>query len=357
MLRVAVLHQNVPPPLVNGTRKPVKPNAYRDSSSDIAFALHASGVDVVAPHGVPSSLSPDDDTVWSFGDDAIDAALAKGATCLWANTVLFKAHPLAALLPKHPTLRIVGQPLALAEALDDKQLTNHFLFSRGVAALPSLRFCPASPDDWAPVSKMLPVVLKPVRGRGSEGVVRCDTLADAMAHYDSLRFATYADGTPRYGSAVIAEPFLNGREFTVTVMPTSDGYKALPPVERVGHVGGVAPYTADVPAVANSRVLGGGEIVGEVAALARECERCAALLRPTAPIRIDARGDGGGVIRIFDVNAKPNLTGGPRSCAAAASLVEMAALAAGWDYCGFLTEVLKTCATDLREIATRPAPF
>ncbi|KAL5354004.1 hypothetical protein ACLOAV_000089 [Pseudogymnoascus australis] len=91
---VAVLHQALEAPIINGVQKPMKPGGYRDSSADIAFTLRKqAGIKVLTPSESPD---PGEHTGWSFPDteSGILSALRRGATHLWANTILFAEHPL-----------------------------------------------------------------------------------------------------------------------------------------------------------------------------------------------------------------------------------------------------------------------
>lgn len=65
-------------------------------------------------------------------------------------------------------VRVIGQHPARVEQFDDKQATNALLRSRGLnVAASTLVDC----DDLSSLQQLeLPVVVKPVRGRGSAGV-------------------------------------------------------------------------------------------------------------------------------------------------------------------------------------------
>ena len=52
-IRFAVLFQENPTPPAGGIYKPMKPGGYRDSGSDIAFALHSRGHSVATPVAAP----------------------------------------------------------------------------------------------------------------------------------------------------------------------------------------------------------------------------------------------------------------------------------------------------------------
>jgi hypothetical protein len=94
---VAVLYQAQAPPVINGIRKPLKPNGYADSGADIAVALRQQGVPIVTPVAAPQVTR---DLDWVFPDTAegIGRAQAQGAAILWLNTVPFVGHPIDAYL-------------------------------------------------------------------------------------------------------------------------------------------------------------------------------------------------------------------------------------------------------------------
>lgn len=151
----------------------------------------------------------------------------------------------------------------------------------------------------------LPIVAKPIRGRGSQGVKVCRTLDELSNHLRELKTRS------------ILEEFLSGVEGTVAVMPPSadrPSYWALPLVTRFNHAEGIAPYSGAVAVTANSRIMtpeSAREEDDDAAAVAdvlRQCEQVAQLLQVKAPIRIDVRKHSdrpGAKFAIFDVNMKP----------------------------------------------------
>jgi len=70
-----------------------------------------------------------------------------------------------------------------------------------------------------------------------------------------------------------------------------------------------------------------------VMVLLEACVEAAQAVGALAPIRIDCRQDGHGAYRLFDLNAKPNMTGAGRPGRDDQdSLSAIAARAIGWDY-------------------------
>jgi hypothetical protein len=199
---------------------------------------HPCNIDVITP---VSSPDPRNDEDWCFGDSesAILEAVSKGATHLWANTILFADHPLQtaeSLGDVAKVLRVVGQPPKLVERFDDKAFVNNLLRSHTGFTLPGAR----DVGNEEALAKLLqtdvayPVVAKPVRGRGSWGVKVCRSPGELSKQCLELL---------KQDASVIVEDYLAGQEATVTVMPPSrfsghDEYWAMPVVERFNHADG-----------------------------------------------------------------------------------------------------------------------
>ncbi|KAH6625209.1 hypothetical protein C7974DRAFT_313945 [Boeremia exigua] len=357
--RVAVLFQELEPPLIRGVRKPKKPGGYRDSGADIAYVLkHQCKIDVVTPAAFPDPL---DDNDWCFGDteSAILEAVSMGATHLWANTILFANHPLQtadSLTTASKSLKIIGQPPRLVEKFDDKSFVNNLLRTHGGFTLPGAH----DVRDEESLVRLLesdlhyPVVAKPVRGRGSYGVKVCRSPEELNKHCHDLLIEK---------ASVIVEDFLAGQEATVTVMPPSsslghDSCWAMPVVERFNHAKGkeLAPYNGIVAVLQNSRCLSQSEHEADphYRNIQRQCVDVAELLQCTAPIRIDVRRFEKGTsspFALFDVNMKPNMTGpGRPGREQQASLTALAAAGLGWNYPTLLMHLLESSSTlhDLR---------
>ncbi|KAH6689863.1 hypothetical protein F5X68DRAFT_204371 [Plectosphaerella plurivora] len=342
-VKVAVLFQDIDPPVIDGSRKPRKPGGYRDSGADIAYTLSKStDVEVLTPSSDPTPAKDED---WCFPDseDGILAAIAKGATHLWANTILFASHPLQTSfrVGEHgQNLRVVGQGPLVVEKYDDKDFVNALLRRQGIFAMPSAWTLHLPKDTPQYDLYTYPVVGKPARGRGSHGVKVCPDAASLKAHIEALA----AEGL----NVIIVEQYLAGEEATVTVMPPADGngYRALPVVARFNHHDGIAPYNGAVAVTANSRAVVGSEDPA-YAKISRECERVAEFLGTTAPIRIDVRRfSEGSDFALFDVNMKPNMTGpGRPGRDDQASLTGIAAAALGWEYGELLAQILASATT------------
>ncbi|KAI9155012.1 D-alanine-D-alanine ligase [Paramyrothecium foliicola] len=345
--RVAILFQAIEPPTIQGSKKPMKPGGYQDSGSDIAYSLSLMpDVQVITPVAKPDPTKQSD---WCFPDteQGLITLLEHGVTHIWANTILFAAHPLQTSLAAArfgDTVQVIGQPPLLVEQYDDKELVNNLLRKAGGFDMPqawTIHRQANLSDHLGGLGLSFPVVGKPLRGRGSQGVKVCSSLEELTKHAEQLLVDS---------SAMLVEEYLSGEEATVTVMPpTGDhaGYWALPVVRRFNHIDGVAPYNGVVAVTANSKAITGEAASDPVVLEAmRQCERAAKLLGPTAPIRIDIRrfkDDQKSKFALFDVNMKPNMTGpGRPGREDQASLTLVAGEALGWDFARLLREILKT---------------
>jgi hypothetical protein len=348
---IAVLHQAVTPPSLNGAVKPSNPFGYRDSSADIANALAQAGCDVLTPARDPR---PDVDADWTYPDTAegIAQAVADGAEILWANTSLFDEHPMADF-GSRDGLFVVGQPLDVVEKFEDKDVCQAAISAIGVPvpvqALVNVENGPAKGQIEKAVSLnglTFPVIVKPVRGRGSAGVKVVGSVAEATEHIES-------HVGPKFGNKFLIEEYLAGRELAVTVMPpgtyeTADGmhneptHWVLPAIERTGHHGGVMPFSGVVPIQSNSKPAGVDDQIRE---FGRHAVRVAQFLKATAPIRIDCREGASGVIKAIDINMKPSMTGPGRP--GREQMINLSAMSGGeigWNYTEMLAGIAANAA-------------
>lgn len=348
---VALLYQALPPPIIDGLRKDAKPGGYSDGGADIGFALSNAGQHMVTPYAMPNPSIP---LQWVFPDTAegIAAALDGGADTLWANTILFVGHPIEAVLGQ---VAIVGQTPAATQAWDDKFATNRMMERAGlpvargllVAEVPSEGICALGDIDRVLDEQAIgfPLILKPVRGRGSQGVtlIHDSTMlqASARALLDQAKF----------GNLLMIEEYLDGEEMTVTVMPPASprpsgdrdtDHWALRPVLRFNQRDGVAPYNGDVAVTENSAAIPQSRLDDPaIQAMLTACTQAATLVESRAAIRIDCRADADGNFKLFDLNMKPNMTGPGRpgrdnqDCLSA-----IAARAEGWSYAELLQSML-----------------
>ncbi|GKT82286.1 D-alanine--D-alanine ligase [Colletotrichum tofieldiae] len=332
--KVAVIYQAIEPPIINGVRKPMKPGGYRDSGADIAYNLRTiNSVEAVFPVSVPS---PEKDSEWCFPDteEGMLDAVKRGATHLWANTILFASHPLqtsTALGKLEDTLKVVGHGPLVVEKYDDKELVNKLLRRTGGFTMPRSWTIHHTPEFSATLrQKTCHSPSLPSRSEDEE----------AMAHHVGRIPCR------RRGHGHCDAP--NGEK---------NKYWSLPIVTRFNHQDGIAPYNGVVAVTANSRVVTKEEEKDPAyEQISRECEKVAEVLAVTAPIRIDVRrfdDSPGSKFALFDVNMKPNMTGpGRPGRDDQASLTLMAAEALGWDYPELLRQILYTSSTlrALREL-------
>lgn len=264
-------------------------------------------INVVTPN---STVTPNEDIDWCFPDteEGIQNAIERGATHLWANTILFASHPLqtSPFLPEDK-IRVVGQPPSLVEKFDNKEFVNDRLRANGSFSMPR-GWTLNLPQDLQSFcfneNLPFPIVGKPIRGRGSQGVKVCHSFDELYNHLQSLS---------NYSPTVMLEEFLSGEEATITIMPPTTNvskYWAMPIVTRFNHESGIAPYNGVVAVTSNSRTLTHEETKKDKRYLeaSKQCERVAELMQATAPIRIDIRrynANPDTPFALFDINMKP----------------------------------------------------
>lgn len=343
-ISLAILYQAQPPPPKDGIVKPMKPGGYSDSGADIAYALKNEKISIVTPVDNPSI---DKNLDWVFPDtpEGIEKALSLGANTLWLNTILYAGHPVEKYIERG--IGIVGQIPAKTDLYDDKWITNELLRKNGLP-IPEALLVDSNNLNNFTLGFPYPVVAKPIRGRGSEGVQLANNKEELAP---ILKDMFSAD---KYGTAVYVEEFLEGQEVTITVMPPGtyafesgeqekSYYWSLPAVKRFGHHNGVAPYNGTVAVVNNSQVLDDEELNSEgIQNLYRQCEKAAELVGSKAAIRIDCRADKNGNYYLFDLNMKPNMTGASRPARKDQDcLSALAARKIGWDFTNLLVNMLR----------------
>lgn len=342
-IRLAILYQAQLPPKKEGVQKPMKPGGYSDSGADIAFELN-NLVSVITPVSHPS-VNNDYDWVFPDTEAGIAKAIKSGANTFWLNTVLFENHPIENY--KNSNLSWVGQEPATVDLYDDKLYTNNILKSKGMPIPDSVVL---QKDNYKSLLSQLnfPLVIKPLRGRGSQGVSLQDDPVQLARELETL----FSKNT--YGDSVYAETYLSGEEITITVMPAGNYYThqkeeyfdrpwCLPAVKRFNHHNGIAPYNGTVAVVNNSQVMSDKELNSSaITTISENCIKAAELVKIKAPIRIDCRANEQGDYFMFDLNMKPNMTGPSRSHRKDQdSLSLMAAGKIGWNYADLLKNMLR----------------
>ncbi|WP_400080007.1 ATP-grasp domain-containing protein [Winogradskyella sp. R77965] len=340
---VAILYQANLPPIKDGIQKPMKPGGYSDSGADIACELMKYNISIVTPSENPDIYNDFD---WVFPDtkQGIQNAIDKGANTFWLNTILYQDHIIESFFGRE--IQFVGQIPRLVDAYDDKYFTNELLRKNEIPIPKTNLISIDNRTDYA-LDIPFPLVVKPIRGRGSQGV----SLVKNIKELDSKLNEIFSDKI--YGNKVYVEQFLSGQEITVTVMPSGtyliNNQKrifkkpwSLPAVKRFNHIDGIAPYNGIVAVMANSSVLGDGELNSKaIIDVGNHCEKAAELLNIKAPIRIDCRADENGNYFLFDLNMKPNMTGPSRVHRENQdSLTLLAARKIGWNYINLLKNML-----------------
>lgn len=344
MQSIAILYQSKLPPANNGIQKPMKPGGYCDSGADIAFELSINGLNVVTPNANPDTNT---DLDWVFPDtkNGIKNALNKGANLFWLNTVLYKNHDIEYFF--NQDIQFVGQLPSQVDVYDDKFVTNEFLRTHQIP-IPRTELISLRNLSGYTLTFDFPMVIKPLRGRGSQGVSLVKTKNELDIKLDELLLAK------TYGNSFYVEKFLEGQEITITVMPcgtytiyrnetTYEKPWSLPAVKRINHKYGIAPYNGVVAVMKNSSVLEIDELNSDkIIEISRQCEKAAELIGIKAPIRIDCRADEHGTYFLFDLNMKPNMTGPSRPHRHNQdSLTLMAARKIGWNYMDLLNNMLR----------------
>lgn len=342
MKKIAILYQAHPVPAQDGVTKPMKKGGYSDSGADIAFVLK-NHYPVISPK---DNAKEDIDLDWVFPDtDAgIKKAREQGAEIFWLNTVLYATHPIKNYTDKG--IEVVGQDPDTVETFDNKWTTNQLLSQHNIP-IPKGTLIQKDRMNLKDLPFVYPMVLKPIRGRGSQGVELIQNLSQLKSGLEEMF------DTGLYGTKVYVESFLTGDEITITVMPPGNYFLqgktinfnthwALPPVLRFNHELGIAPYSGKIAVVKNSRILSSSEIAKKsIQQSITHCIKAAALLHVKAPVRIDCRADSNGMFHLFDLNLKPNMTGNIRKGRTDQnSLSSMAAASYGWSYDDFIRNIL-----------------
>ncbi len=341
---IAILYQSKLPPIKNGIQKPMKTGGYSDSGADIAYELKNNGVQIVTPINNPSVKN---DLDWVFPDTrkGIQDALDKGANTFWLNTVLYENHEIINFFDRN--IQFIGQLPSQVDIYDDKFFTNELLRKNKILIPKTTLISTKKMANYA-LDFNFPIVVKPIRGRGSQGV----SLVRNQKELNNKLNEIFKNN--EYGNSVYIEQYLSGQEITVTVMPPGnyliDNHEVihkkpwcLPAVKRFNHKDGIAPYNGIVAVMKNSLVLENNELSSKNILNAYEqCTKASELLNIKAPIRIDCRADKNGNYFLFDLNMKPNMTGPSRPHRQGQdSLTLLASKKIGWSYIGLLKNMIK----------------
>ncbi|WP_299672973.1 ATP-grasp domain-containing protein [uncultured Polaribacter sp.] len=344
MKTIAILYQSKLPPIKNGVQKPMKSGGYSDSGADIACELKKNGIRIVTPINNPNIKT---DLDWVFPDTkkGIQDAIDKGANTFWLNTVLYKSHEIVNFFDQN--IQFIGQLPNQVDIYDDKYFTNELLRKNNISIPQTTSISTENLTNYS-LNIDFPLVVKPIRGRGSQGV----SLVRNQKELDDKLNEIFTNN--KYGKTVYLEQFLSGQEITITVMPSGNYlidnqqkiYKkpwCLPAVKRFNHKDGIAPYNGIVAVMENSSVLENNELnLRKTVEVYEQCEKASELLNIKAPIRIDCRADENGNYFLFDLNMKPNMTGPSRPHRQNQdSLTLLASRKIGWNYIDLLRNMIK----------------
>jgi len=322
----------------------MKPGGYSDSGADIAYELKKNGIRIVTPISNPNVKT---DLDWVFPDTkkGIQDALDRGANTFWLNTVLYKSHEIENFFDRD--IQFIGQLPSQVDIYDDKYFTNELLRKNKIPIPKTKLISIENLTDYS-LNIDFPIVVKPIRGRGSQGV----SLVKNKKELDDKLDKIFSNN--EYGNTVYVEQYLSGQEITITIMPSGNYlvgnqekiYKkpwCLPAVKRFNHKDGIAPYNGIVAVMKNSSVLKNNELNSEkIIEVYGHCEKASELLNIKAPIRIDCRADENGNYFLFDLNMKPNMTGPSRPQRQNQdSLTLLASRKIGWNYIDLLKSIMR----------------
>ncbi|CAG8738818.1 26061_t:CDS:2, partial [Racocetra persica] len=360
------LDKTLQPPIIDGIRKPLKPGGYSNSGADIAYSLRSNNIPIVTP---VDNSSPTSDLDWVFPDteEGISTAISKGAKTLWANTLLFNIHPLNHMNFRED-IKLVGHLPSDVHKYNNKWFANELIKNNGILVPRAIlignstyngtyRLNDITLDILNMKGIRFPAVVKPICGRGSQGVKKIDSIEQMKEHAEKLlSTGTVIDGQYcfEYGDTLILEEYLEGEEITATIMPPGiydinfknaifNKYWHLPLVKRFNHNNGIAPYSGVVAVIENSTLISNEEAQSPIyKQVAQDCEKAAQIMRPLAPIRIDCRRiTSEKPFALFDINMKPNMTGpGRPGRNIQSSLSCIAANGIGWNYPDLLKAML-----------------
>ncbi len=226
----------------------------------------------------------------------------------------------------------------------DKALTKKVWRFHG---LPTPRFAVFGDDLRESVVDALrfPVLVKPNAEGSSKGLFNTNLIGDPVDLLDKVE-----EIRALVGGSILVEEFLDGREFTVTVLGNpgvGDGLVALPIVEQ-----DYDAFPPDIPHFASYEVKWFFEDSDE----GRDACVCPADLSPSQRdeieqlakqaftalgcrdvARVDIRMDGEGRPQLLEINTLPGMHHDP----VLTSYFPVAARAAGWDYHRMIGEVLE----------------
>lgn len=233
-----------------------------------------------------------------------------------------------ALLEAYQIPYTFSDPLVCALTLH-KGMAKHVARGCGV---PTPNFALVTrPEEAAAVTLPLPLFVKPVAEGSSKGVT-----AKSLVTSRAALVEVCAELLSRYRQPVLVEEFLSGREFTVGILGTGLGARALATLEVVLKAGadqGAYSYRNKTQwqDCVDYGLLEAGELRREVEAVALAAWRC---LGCRDAGRVDVRLDGKGQPQLIEVNPLAGLTPGY-------SDLPIMAERSGMDYGALIGEILR----------------
>jgi D-alanine-D-alanine ligase len=209
-----------------------------------------------------------------------------------------------ALLEAYEIPYTFSDPLVSALTLH-KGMAKHVARGCGVPT-PSFALV-HSPAEAAAVALPLPLFAKPVAEGSSKGVS-----ANSLVTSRDALVEVCTDLLERYRQPVLVEEYLSGREFTVGILGTGEGARALATLEVVlleKADAGVYSYRnkTEWQGLVDYRLLEAGDLRAGVEAVALATWRC---LGCRDAGRVDVRLDGAGRPQMLEVNPLAGLTPG-----------------------------------------------
>jgi D-alanine-D-alanine ligase len=239
-----------------------------------------------------------------------------------------------ALLEAYEIPYTFSDPLVCALTLH-KGMAKHVARGCGVPT-PSFALV-STPAEAATVSLPLPLFAKPVAEGSSKGVT-----AKSLVSSRAELVAVCAELLAEYRQPVLVEEFLSGREFTVGILGTGGGARALATLEvvlRDGADAGAYSYRNKMQwrDLVEYRLLEAGGLRVAVEDVALATWRC---LGCRDAGRVDVRLDAAGRPQMLEVNPLAGLTPGHSDLPIMADLV-------GMDYRALIGEIVRAAVARL----------
>ncbi|WLD58979.1 D-alanine--D-alanine ligase [Salinispirillum sp. LH 10-3-1] len=215
-----------------------------------------------------------------------------------------------------------GSGVAASALAMNKVMTKQIWQGHG---LPTARYELLDEDShWADVLQQLggKVVIKPVLEGSSIGITIADSPEQVKAGFTLAR---------QFDRVVMAEQFIDGPEYTMSILDTADGLQALP-VIRMKSAGQFYDYDAKYERDDTHYYLPSGLSDADEQAIQDLALQAFRVLGCANWGRIDAMRDADGSWYLLEANTVPGLT--------SHSLVPMAAKAAGLDFPALVHTIL-----------------